>query len=160
MTTCRFCDHNVPLGTQLCPNCGAPVDTPSPQATADLEQQVRSLLGRGQKLEAVRLYKDQTTATLGEAKAAVDAIERGERATGPAEMDGDMEAELLRLLEGRQKIGAIKLYKERTGVQLSEAKQAVETLAARNGIVAQGGGCAGVLMAIVMAVAIAGATIW
>ena len=74
MPKCRFCDHNVPLGTTRCPNCGAPVDTATAQ-TEDLEQQVRSLLGQGQKLEAVKLYKDQTGASLRQAKEAVEAIE-------------------------------------------------------------------------------------
>ena len=76
MPKCRFCDHNVPVGTYLCPNCGAPVDTATPQTVEDLEQQVRSLLGQGQKLEAVKLYKSQTGASLMEAKNAVDAIQR------------------------------------------------------------------------------------
>jgi hypothetical protein len=50
MTRCRLCDHNISVGTYLCPNCGAPVDTSKPQATEDLEQQVRTLLEHGQKL--------------------------------------------------------------------------------------------------------------
>ena len=49
MTKCRFCDHKIPVGTYLCPNCGAPVDTATPQATDDLEQQVRSLLEQGRE---------------------------------------------------------------------------------------------------------------
>jgi hypothetical protein len=61
-----------------------------------------------------------------------------------------MEDELLQLLEAGRKLEAVKIYKQRTGVQLIEAKQAVEALGARHGIVPKGGGCAGVLVAIVM----------
>ena len=147
MPKCRFCDHNVPLGTYLCPNCGAPVDTATAQ-TEDLEQQVRSLLGQGQKLEAVKLYKNQTDVTLLEAKNAVESIQR---ATSPPEPASDMEVELLRLLEAGKKLEAVKIYKQRTGVQLIEAKQAVEALARRHGIAAQNGGCFGVLLAVLLA---------
>ena len=147
MPKCRFCDHNVPLGTYLCPNCGAPVDTATAQ-TEDLEQQVRSLLGQGQKLEAVKLYKNQTDVTLLEAKNAVESIQR---ATSPPEPASDMDVELLRLLEAGKKLEAVKIYKQRTGVQLIEAKQAVEALARRHGIAAQNGGCFGVLLAVLLA---------
>jgi ribosomal protein L7/L12 len=156
MTKCRFCDHNVPLGTYLCPNCGAPVDTTTPQVVEDLEQQVRSLLGQGQKIEAIKLYKGQTGASLMESKNAVEAIQRGESPKNPPEPDRDMEAELLRLLEGGKKLEAVKIYKQRTGVQLIQAKQAVEALATKKGIVPKGGGCVGVLAAIVVAAVVVG----
>ena len=160
MPKCRFCDHNVPLGTYLCPNCGAPVDTATPQAIEDLEQRVRSLLGQGQKLEAVKLYKDQTSASLREAKDAVEAIQRGEIPKNPPESDRDMEAELLRLLEGGKKLEAVKIYKQRTGVQLIEAKQAVEALATKHGIVPKGGGCVGVVLAVLVLAVVVGMTIY
>ena len=153
MPKCKFCAHNVPLGTYLCPNCGAPVDTATPQ-TEDLEQQVRLLLGQGQKLEAVKRYKDQTGASLREAKEAVEAIEAGESPTSPPEPDGNMEADLLPLLEAGKKLEAVKIYKQRTGVQLIEAKQAVEALAEKHGIAPKSGGCAGVLALILVAAAV------
>jgi ribosomal protein L7/L12 len=130
-----------------------------PQVGKGLERQVRSLLEQGQKLEAVKLYKERTGASLKEAKEVVESIERGESPTSPPEPDGDMEAELLRLLEAGKKIEAVKIYRQRTGVQLIEAKQAVEALAARQGIVAKGGGCAGVLVAVVVVVVVLGAVI-
>ena len=151
MPKCRFCDHVIAPGVYQCPECGAPVDSVTPDIVADLEQQVRSLVRDKRKLEAVKVYKDQTGVSLKEAKDAVEAIENDERATGLGEPTGEMETELLRLLHGGQKIQAVKLYKQRTGVQLIEAKQAVEALAARHGLVSRGGGCAGVLVAMLMA---------
>ena len=131
------------------------MDTAAPQ-TEDLEQQVRSLLGQGQKLEAVKLYKDQTGASLREAKEAVEAIERGEVPTRSPVPDGDMEADLLPLLEAGKKLEAVKIYKQRTGVQLIEAKQAVEALAARHGIAAKSAGCFGVLLVILLSAVVGG----
>jgi ribosomal protein L7/L12 len=150
MPKCRFCDENVPLTATLCPTCGAPIDGLSPQAVEDLEQQVRSLLGQGQKLNAVKLYKERASVSFKEAKDAVDALERAESPKFPAEVDDDTEAELVRLLEGGKKLQAVKLYKQRTGAQLIDSKQAVEALAARHGIAAEVGGCAGVVAAIAL----------
>jgi hypothetical protein len=96
MPNCRFCNYDVHPSIGQCPQCGAPVDRPS----AELERQVRALLGQGQKIEAVKLYKDQT------------------------------------------------------GVGLVEAKQAVESLAASHGLVPQPTGCLGMVLAVVAAVAI------
>jgi ribosomal protein L7/L12 len=159
MNRCRLCDHDVPVGAHQCPNCGAPVDTNAPQTAEDLERQIGFLLEQGQKLEAVKLYKDQTGASLKEAKDAVEVIEHGPSPTSPSEPEGQMEAELLRLLRAGKKVEAAKIYKQQRGVQLIEAKQAVEALAAKHGIAAEGGGCAGVLAAIVLLCVLLGATI-
>jgi ribosomal protein L7/L12 len=150
MPQCRFCDHNVPAGHPQCPSCGAPVDTVTTPATEDLEQQVRTLLEQGQKLEAVKRYKEQTGTSLKEAKEAVEAMEGGDSLSRPTEPQDDMEGELLALLAAGRKLEAVKIYKQRTGVQLIEAKQAVETLAARHGVVAKGGGCASVLAVMLL----------
>ena len=48
----------------------------------------------------------------------------------------------------------VKLYKER-GVPLMEAKQAVESLAARHGLVTQRAGCMGMVLAVVLAAVLA-----
>ena len=48
----------------------------------------------------------------------------------------------------------MKMYKQQMGVALIEAKQAVEALAARHGIAAKGGGCAGLLLVILAAVVV------
>jgi ribosomal protein L7/L12 len=127
--------------------------------TAVLEQQVRSLLDQGQKIEAVKVYKDQTGASLAEAKEAVEAIQAGALPPSPPEIGGDLEAELLRLLGRGDKLEAVKLYKDRMGVALIEAKQAVESLEARHGLVTQRAGCLGVVLAVVLAAVVLGAAI-
>ena len=146
MPKCRNCNYDVHPSIGQCPHCGAPMVRPN----ADLEQQVRSLLDQGQKLEAVKLYKGQTGASLREAKQAVEAMQADAGPPSPS----DLEAELLRLLGVGQKIQAVKLYKDQKGTSLLEAKQAVESLAARHGLMTQRAGCLGVLVAVVAAVAL------
>jgi ribosomal protein L7/L12 len=119
--------------------------------SADLEQQVRLLLDQGQKIEAVKVYKDQTGASLAEAKEAIEAMQAGAGPPSPPEIGGDLEAELLRLLEAGEKTEACKLYRNRMGVALIEAKQAVEALAASHGLVPQRAGCLGMVLAVVLA---------
>jgi len=140
-------------GIGLCPHCGACIDKPS----ADLDQQVRALLDHGQKIAAVKLYKDQAGVSLAEAKAAVEAMQADAGPTSRPGIRDDLEAELLRLLGGGNKLEAIKLYKDRTGVALLEAKQAVESLAANHGLVTTRAGCLGLVMAVVAAISLAAA---
>jgi ribosomal protein L7/L12 len=56
--------------------------------------------------------------------------------------------ELLDLVSGGKKISAIKLYRERTGKGLKEAKDAVEALAREHGIASQTvkAGCSGMVL--------------
>ena len=111
-----------------------PADTSPPAAArepiaSDLEAEVRRLLAGGQKVEAIKLLRERTGAGLAEAKTAVESLEAG----GPAALAArpavraELEAELRAFLPDR-KIEAIKLYRERTGAGLKEAKEAVEAL--------------------------------
>jgi hypothetical protein len=60
---------------------------------------------------------------------------------------GTIEAEILGLVQSNKKIQAIKLYRERSGVGLKEAKDFVEALAAKHGVASKsGGGCAGAVL--------------
>ena len=117
---------------------------------ADLEQQVRSLLDQGQKIAAVKLYKDHTGVGLAEAKEAVEAMQAGAGPPPPSDIADDLKSELLRLLGRGDKLEAVKLYKDQKGTSLLEAKQAVESLAARHGLVPQQAGCLGVVLAVVV----------
>ena len=132
MGNCMFCDHDNPPGLRRCRNCGAELPEPAGPAMRtddDLEERVRSLMDEGQKIEAIKLYRERTGAGLKDSKDAVEAIGRGQ---GPPSRqdDRDFRDEVVSLLERGQKIGAIKLYRERTGVGLKEAKDAVEAIAA------------------------------
>jgi ribosomal protein L7/L12 len=127
-------------------------DEPSDRA---FEDELRSLLFAGKKIEAVKRYRARTGLGLKLAVDAINALEQGEALPLPAEthfpgsMVEGLEAELIPLLENGQKIQAIKVYRERTGVGLKEAKDAVERLAAVRGITAAQSGCLGAVIVAV-----------
>ncbi len=102
----------------------------------DLDQ-ITELLLQNKKIDAIKLYREQTGLGLKEAKDAVEAIERGETpalpsprllATAPHPYSIDLDS-ITALARQGNKIGAIKLYREQTGVGLKEAKDAVEAIA-------------------------------
>lgn len=109
---------------------------------ADLVEQVQTLLAQGQKIQAIKIYREATGAGLAEAKNAVEAIEQG---PARSTTNSDFEQELLSLLEQGRKIEAIKRYREQSGTGLKEAKDAVDLLAARNGFPIKGSGCLGLV---------------
>ena len=74
------------------------------------------------------------------------AEERDAATDGPATVDAEQDEELVELLRSRQKIAAIKLYREQAGCGLKEAKEYVESLAVQRGIESQSSGCAGMLL--------------
>jgi hypothetical protein len=89
-TTCPFCNSHLALtddGVKTAsalnagtPTVGAPSDRLEPAASPlgiDPEQ-IRQLVRTGNKIGAIKLYREQTGAGLREAKDAVEAIERGE----------------------------------------------------------------------------------
>lgn len=103
MPQCRLCGYDGPGGAPRCPGCGA-------------------------------WLADQVDRSPG------DGLADGSPTTD------DFEFRLLQLLREGQKIAAIKLYREETGVGLKEAKDAVEALATRHGVTAPRAGCFGVLL--------------
>ena len=105
----------------------------------------------GQKIEAIKLFRERMGAGLKESKDAVEAIQRGEAPPASSSGDRAFEDEVATLLEQGQKIEAIKRYRERTGVGLKEAKDAVERMAERRGLApSQGVGCFGVVLLALM----------
>src|SRR5262249_3636310 len=128
---CTSCAHDNPPGLPRCMNCGAdlPASTgPALRVDDDLVARVRSLMEGGQKIEAIKLFRERTGAGLKESKDAVEAIQRGEAPPASPWGDRTFEDEVATLLEQGQKIEAIKRYRERTGVGLKEAKDAVEAI--------------------------------
>jgi ribosomal protein L7/L12 len=180
MPRCPFCENENAPGAERCASCGAALttiaaerddDNPStdnpytaPQTVSAPEQSIRELLAAGRKIEAIKLYREQTGAGLKEAKDAVEAIEQGaiepfsrleyiaaRALTRVRETDAEME----QLLRANNFIGAIKLYRERTGVGLKEAKDAVESFAAERNIPSKNIGCgASALVALALTVAV------
>jgi ribosomal protein L7/L12 len=153
MATCDFCNASIPAGSKACPKCGAALRTDdtadagktSPAAT---EGNIASLLRQGRKIKAIKLYREQTGVGLAEAKAAVEAMERGAPLPpGPdAPAPEDVDGALWELLKKGQKIEAIKRYREQTGVGLAEAKAAVEAIASQHGIPMKSAGCASMIV--------------
>ncbi len=164
MPKCRFCDRDNPPGVDRCRNCGAWLEQTVPAAPGEppaeaassadgFETQIRSLVEHGQMIPAIKLYRERTGVGLAEAKSAVEALAAGrpiERRT--PEADGispdSLEGQVVALVQARRKIEAIKVYRERTGVGLKQAKDAVEGLAVKHGI-NPGTGCAGMVLLII-----------
>jgi len=155
MPNCPSCKTTNSPGTTLCRSCGASI--PDSTTTAELEQEVRSLLDQGKKIEAVKVYKDHFGCGLKDAKDAVEALQRGASLPSPSEPDADLDSQLLRLLGQDERIKAVKLYRDQTGATLYDSKQAVEALVERHGIAVEGGGCSGVvaiLLVVLIAIAV------
>lgn len=93
-----------------------------------LEEEITRCLSHQGKLFAIKVYRERTNVGLAEAKRAVEEIERKEKA--PASLNSlyiDTD-KLQAMIQARQKIHAIKYYREMTGVGLKEAKDAVDWL--------------------------------
>lgn len=114
MSKCRICNRDNPSDAGRCQHCGA-----------WLEQKI------GDNVSVTGQPSEETA--------------------GPPT---GMEAEVLGLMSGGQKIEAIKLYREKTGVGLKEAKDAVEALAAKHGIASKGSGCVGVVLVLLACIAV------
>jgi ribosomal protein L7/L12 len=155
MPRCPFCDHENPAGVSLCPSCGADLLTSlgSIQGLEDLRQQVSALLSEGQKIEAIKLYRERTGVGLKEAKDAVEAIQRGKQPQDLAGSDNPFHQTLVSLLKQGRKIEAIKVFREVTGSGLKESKAVIESIAEKHGISgSQGTGCLGVIVLAVVIV--------
>ena len=97
---------------------------PTPGADASPEQ----LLRAGRKIEAIKRFRELTGVGLKEAREAVEAMDQGRSANLPPKSslirqvnDSEIEAQI----RSGHLIDAIKLYREKTGVGLKEAKDAV-----------------------------------
>ena len=153
MQPCPACGKSTSDTARFCEHCGTPL-TDESGGNAELAQRVRRLLADGQKIEAIKMLREATGAGLAEAKQAVEAIERGDviKSIG---LGDDFENELLALLQSGQKIEAIKRYRARNPCGLKAAKDFVEALAEQHGIVAPRGGCAGVVLGLMIAFVVA-----
>jgi ribosomal protein L7/L12 len=119
---------------------------------------VRSLLDQGPKIEAIKVYREATGAGLKEAKDAVENLEYLGKL--PLQDFPGLEAEIKALLEQGQKIAAIKLYRDQTGADLKEARDAVEALSSKYQIGSKASGCAGLVALVVAGLAMVGSRAW
>lgn len=101
------------------------------RAHSDPLTQISQLARSGEKIEAIKLYREEYGVGLADAKDAVDAIARGESPASQAQAalpaSGPDKAVRALAADG-ELIDAIKLYRELHGVGLKEAKDAVEAM--------------------------------
>jgi large subunit ribosomal protein L7/L12 len=139
-------DTTKVLGAYTPPQKPAPKPKPKPAAAAPadyglLTDQIKALLARGNKLEAIKLTRSRTGFPLEAAKDMVETIEKtGGAATAqahaPATVDPialirnakDLSQDALQLVKQGKKIDAIQLIRGRTGLGLKEAKEIVDRL--------------------------------
>lgn len=124
----------------------------------ELQSEIRALLAEGKKIDAIRVLREKTGASLLLAKQAVEAIESGGDSLGRLAGRGlseEDEQQLVNVLKQDGKIAAIKRHREITGATLVDAKQAVEALAVKHLIEPAKEGCFGVILAFVAIVATA-----
>jgi ribosomal protein L7/L12 len=107
-----------------------------PDISANQEQQLRELIANGNKIAAIKLYREITNLGLKEAKDAVEAMLSGTPVVIPEPVqaglqdDALLEERIKRLLMERKKIEAVKLYREANHCGLKEAKDAVDLIQA------------------------------
>lgn len=137
--------------------CGTLLDAPGPDP---LEGEIGRLIKAGNKIAAIKLLREQTGISLREAKYAVDRYDGlpGSLLGVPALPSSEtgskaLEEELLPLIRESRKLQAIKVYRDRTGAGLKEAKDAVEALAAREGIPEPRSGCFALLILAALGIA-------
>jgi ribosomal protein L7/L12 len=113
-------------------------DAPAPHgpATMKSESDIRLLVERGDKITAIKLLRESRSIGLQEAKEAVDALEKAGvlPPLGPGKvvrvLSPEESAEIERLVAAGRQIDAIRRYREITGADLRESKNAVEALTA------------------------------
>jgi LSD1 subclass zinc finger protein len=132
-TQCKYCNTTLRLKAEAetAPDAIELDSQPDPyRHLADMDQ-IKQMLRDGRRTEAIRLYMQQTGASLKEAQAAIDSagIEAGVKTlpsnVGPYAVDLDRIQQLTR--DGK-KIEAIKLLRAQTYIGLKEAKDAVEAI--------------------------------
>jgi ribosomal protein L7/L12 len=150
-----MCGKSYDSELAYCPACRRDADASAasqPAASQSEEQiaeaggnawrrEVQALLASGEKIAAIKFYRERTGAGLAEAKRAV---ETNESPRSP--IAGDLEPRLLALLRENKKIEAIRAYREATNSGLKESKDAVDALAREHGIAVKGAGCAALLL--------------
>ncbi|MEW1930975.1 hypothetical protein AB0362_02230 [Rhodococcus sp. NPDC079359] len=99
---------------------------------------IHSLLAANKKVQAIKVFRERTGAGLVDAKNAIESVQRGEpfpssativdaAQSGPTPWD-DLIPRLQSLKSEGKAISAIKLLRDRTGLSLRDAKNAVDLL--------------------------------
>lgn len=128
------------------------------ELSSEQRQAIIAAVQGGRKIEAVKLYRDATSASLADSKHFIESLQdtlaTGEvPAVAPEVTDTAIKNRVIELLRSDQRILAIKEYCESTGVRLKEGKAAVEAIASEQGIeTPNGAGCSIGSAAILLAI--------
>ena len=138
--------------------------------TAAARERVVGAIRAGNTIEAIRLYRQDTLASLRDAKDAVDGMAAGqpEPAVSDPVSGAAADGAVLRALYAGRKIEAIKQYRLEHRVDLRTAKDAVEAIDAdqrratpeRFAGPAATGGCGGGIVALLLVLAVIAAVAW
>ena len=79
MNLCPKCNSEIPTGVRSCPNCGLDLAMTIDRSVQD---QIRSVLLEGKKIEAIKIYREATGLGLKESKHAVEFVEAELRGSG------------------------------------------------------------------------------
>jgi ribosomal protein L7/L12 len=101
-------------------------------ALAEGEREVRILAAAGEKIQAIKRVRELTGLGLKEAKDYVELLPNAPALAGLTQLDialdGELEQTVRALLRDGRKLEAIALCREETGLDLAQAKAAVERL--------------------------------
>lgn len=95
----------------------------------EVDEQLAQLISNGEKIAAIKLLREHTGMGLAEAKAAVEHATAGGRApvaTAVAAGDDGIPDEVRALVERGERIAAIRLLRERQGIDLMDSKQRID----------------------------------
>jgi ribosomal protein L7/L12/outer membrane protein assembly factor BamB/DNA-directed RNA polymerase subunit RPC12/RpoP len=143
---CPYCQNTVVVPAELRTEGGQPpvatlasqiIDLGAAANLGSIVQEVLELAQKGQKIQAIKLFRETFGTGLKEAKDAVENLERGvgidltsfsvrSGASSPQPDTEEATARIREFLDSGKKIEAIKVYRELTGAGLKEAKDAVE----------------------------------
>jgi ribosomal protein L7/L12 len=104
------------------------------EPTEQLQAEIRRHLAVGNKIEAIKHYREATGVGLAEAKDAVERIEAGKAplaSPADATLPGAEASRIKAMIARGETMAAIKLYRKAAGVDLKAAKEAVDALAAQ-----------------------------
>lgn len=155
---CQHCQSELPPGATQCPDCGAPAPEGGTGAARDWQAEVQRLMATGQKIEAIKVFREATGVGLAEAKAAVEAgLSEVQAPPALAHSPEQFEQEIVRRLTADGMISTIKWVREQPRMGLKNSKDLVDQIAAKNGVAPKTGGCFGlVLLAVTVSATAAG----
>jgi ribosomal protein L7/L12 len=95
----------------------------------NIKREIEILLSENRKVEAIKLVMDTTHIHLKEAKDFIDNYKTANVSTSnEAAPRRDIDTEILKLLANGNKLAAVKLYKDATGLGLADSKDYVDQL--------------------------------